>query len=137
MANIKEVDSQRLVKAVAQKLQQQNLPKPRYVDFVKSGAGRERIPEQPDFWYVRSAAILRQVYLNGPVGISRLRTYFGNRKRHVRIVKHHHYKGSGSIITDSLNALEKLGYVAKTNKGRVITSKGKSLLDKTANELLK
>ncbi|MGC8548018.1 MAG: 40S ribosomal protein S19 [Candidatus Micrarchaeia archaeon] len=135
MSSVNEVGSQKLVELVAEKLQQQNLQKPRYVDFVKSGAGKERVPEQENFWFVRSAAILRQLYLHGPVGVSRLRTYFGNRKRHRSIVRHHHYKASGSIISDSLASLEKLGYVAKTKKGRVITAKGKSLLDKAANEL--
>ncbi|MGC8628808.1 MAG: 40S ribosomal protein S19 [Candidatus Micrarchaeia archaeon] len=135
MANINQVNSQKLVEAVAKKLEQQGIEKPAYVNFVKSGAGKERVPEQGNFWFMRSASLMRQLYLNGPVGISRLRTYFGNRKRHVRIVRHHHYKAGGSIITDSLNALQKLGYVAKTPKGRVLTAKGRALLDKTANEL--
>jgi small subunit ribosomal protein S19e len=136
MVSINEVNAQQLVKAVAKKLQEQAMPKPAYVGLVKSGAGKERVPLQDDFWYVRSAAILRQLYLRGPVGISRLRTYFGNRRRHLRIFKHHHYKAGGSLITDSLNALEKLGYVVKTKKGRAITPKGRSLLDKTAKELV-
>ncbi len=136
MVSINEVNAQQLIKVVAKKLQEQSLPKPSYVGLVKSGAGRERVPSQDDFWYVRSAAILRQLYLNGPIGISRLRTYFGNRRRHLRIFKHHHYKAGGSLITDALNALEKLGYVAKTKKGRALTPKGRSFLDKAAKELI-
>jgi len=136
MSNINEVNAQKLVEKVAQKLQQQGLPKPNYVGYVKSGAGRERVPSQENFWYMRSASILRQLYLNGAVGVSRLRTYFGNRKRHVSEVKHHHYKAGGSMITDALIALEKQGLVSKTKKGRVLTAKGRSLLDKTANEII-
>ncbi|MGC8676297.1 MAG: 30S ribosomal protein S19e [Candidatus Micrarchaeia archaeon] len=136
MANINEVNAQKLVESVAAKLKQQNMPAKSYVGIVKSGAGKERVPSQEDFWYVRSASLLRRLYINGPVGISRLRTYFGSRKRHVSKVRHHHYKAGGSIITDSLNALEKLGYVAKTKQGRVLTPKGRSLLDKAANELV-
>ncbi|MEM0074619.1 MAG: 30S ribosomal protein S19e [Candidatus Micrarchaeaceae archaeon] len=137
MSNIYEVDAQRLVEEVAKKLKEQNLAKPEYIGLVKSGAGRERVPSNEDFWYVRSASLLRRIYINGPVGISRLRTYFGNRKKHRSVIKHHHYKASGSILTDSLNSLERLGYVAKTKSGRIITPKGRSLLDKTANELAK
>lgn len=134
MSNVFEVEPGKLVSAAAERLKEKNIQKPAYIDFVKSGPGRERMPSQNDFWYIRCSSILRQVYENGPVGVSRLRTRFGNRKVHV-VRRHHHQKAGGSIISDALAALEKAGYVKKGKKGREITPAGKSFLDKVASDI--
>lgn len=134
MANVFEADSGRLVDVAAAQLEVKGIERPKYIDFVKSGAGRERIPTQRNFWYLRCASVLRQVYINGPIGVPRLRTRYGNRKGHT-MHRHHHMRASGSIISDALVALEKAGYVKKGKKGREITPPGKSFLDKIANGL--
>ncbi len=136
MANIFEVKGDVLVKRVAEKLKEQNIPRPIYVDYVKTSPSKERIPQDKDFWYMRCASILRQVYINGPVGVSRLRTRYGSNKAHT-VTKHHHRRAGGSLIKDAFDALEKNNYIKKTKKGRVIAPAGKSLLDKTSNEILK
>ncbi len=136
MANVLEADSSTLIRKAAEKLSDAKIPKPVYVDFVKSGAGKERTPQDPMFWYIRCASILRQAYVNGPIGVSRLRTRYGTRKRHT-VGRHHHMRAGGSMIKDAFDALEKAGYVKKTKKGRAITQSGKSFLDKVANEVLK
>lgn len=133
MANIYDVKSSEVIKLASERLKAQ-LKKPAYIDFVKSGANKERVPQDPDFWFVRSASILRQVYLNGPIGVSKLRTRYGSRKEHV-VHRRHHRKAGGGIIRDALQGLEKEGYVKNTKAGRVITPKGKSFLDKIAKEL--
>ena len=71
MANVYDVKASDIVKLASERLKEK-LKKPTYVDYVKSGANKERVPQDPDFWYVRSASILRQVYLNGPIGVSKL-----------------------------------------------------------------
>jgi small subunit ribosomal protein S19e len=134
MANVFEVDSGKLIGASAEKLKEKGITKPAYIDFVKTGPSKERIPSQKDFWYLRCSSILRQVYINGPLGVSRLRTRYGSRTVH-RVSRHHHADAGGSIITDALNALEKAGYVKKGAKGREITPAGKSFLDKIANDI--
>ncbi|VVB77029.1 30S ribosomal protein S19e [uncultured archaeon] len=136
MANVFEVDSGKLVSAAAAKLKEKGISRPDYIDFVKSGAGRERIPQSRDFWYMRCSAILRQVYINGPIGVEKLRTRYGNRKGHT-MHRHHHMKASGSIITDAFASLEKAGYVKKGKAGREITPAGKSFLDKIANDIIR
>ncbi|MGC9099311.1 MAG: 30S ribosomal protein S19e [Candidatus Micrarchaeia archaeon] len=136
MANVNDVEANALIRKAAEKLKEAKIEKPSYVGFVKSGASRERVPQQEDFWYIRCASLLRQVYLNGPIGISRLRTRYGSRKEHW-VRRHHHYKAGGSMIKDAFDALEKLGYVKKTNAGRVITDSGRSFLDKISNEIAK
>lgn len=135
MANVFEVDSAKLIGSAAEKLKEKGIVKPAYIDFVKTGPSRERIPTQKDFWYIRCSSILRQVYIDGPIGVSRLRTRYGSRVGH-RVSRHHHADAGGSIITDALNALEKAGYVKKAAKGgREITPAGKSFLDKIANDI--
>ncbi len=136
MANVYNVDGSALIKKTAEKLKEQGIAKPKYVGFVKSGPSRERVPKDSDFWYVRCASLLRQIYINGPVGISRLRTRYGTRKAHV-VTRQHHMRSGGSMIKDAFDVLEKLNYIKKTPKGRVITPAGRSFLDKISNELIK
>ena len=135
MSNIFDVKGSELVKLAAQRLKGR-IQKPTYVDFVKSGANKERPPQDPDFYFVRSASILRQVYINGPVGVSRLRTRYGSSKGH-RVHRHHHAESGGSVIRDAFASLESLNYIKKTKKGRVITPEGKSFLDKLSKEITK
>ncbi len=137
MSNILEAEGSKLIQRTAEKLRESgNIARPEYVLYVKSGAGRERVPSSTEFWYFRCASILRQTYLNGPIGISKLRTRYSNRKRHV-VHKHHNMRAGGSIIKDAFDALEKAGYVKKTKDGRELTPKGRSFLDKTAGEVIK
>ncbi len=136
MANVLESDPQRLIALTASRLKESGIARPAYVIFVKSSAGRERVPQSEDFWYFRCASVLRHVYLRGPIGISRLRTLYGSKKGHV-VTRHHHVRSGGSIIKDAFDALEKKGYIKPTKKGRVITPAGRSLLDKLSGEALK
>lgn len=133
MANVFDVKGSQLVSVAAQKLKDK-IKKPDYINYVKSGANKERPPMDPDFWYVRTASVLRQVYVNGPVGVSRLRTRYGGGKIHT-VHRHHHQQAGGSIIRDAMVALESINYVKKTKKGRVITPQGKSFLDKVSKEI--
>ena len=133
MANIFDVNASEVTRLAAERLKDK-IKKPAYIDFVKSGPGRERVPQDQDFWYFRSASILRQVYINGPIGVSRLRTRYGNRKDHV-VHRHHHVKAGGSIIRDSLQELERANFVKNTKAGRIITPRGKSFIDKICKEM--
>ncbi len=134
MVTVYDVEPNALIGAVAKRLESE-LEKPKFVDFVKSGAHRERPPEQPNFWYVRCAAILRYLYVHGPTGVQRLRSHFGGRKNRGRKPEHK-YKAGGKIIRVALQALEKAGYVKKLEKeGREITAKGRALLDRVAFEV--
>ncbi|MFI5412505.1 MAG: 30S ribosomal protein S19e [Candidatus Micrarchaeales archaeon] len=135
MANVFDVKGSELVSVAAQRLKEK-IKKPDYINYVKTGANKERPPLDPDFYFVRTASVLRQVYVNGPVGVSKLRTRYGGSKGH-RVHRHHHMKSGGSIIRDSFQALEALNYVKKTKKGRVITAEGKSFLDKISKEMKK
>jgi small subunit ribosomal protein S19e len=134
MANVYDAKSSELISAAAAALKDK-IKKKEYMNYVKSGPSKERPPAQSDFWYIRSASILRQVYINGPVGVSRLSTRYGSRKEHVVHRRHHMGAGTG-IIRDMLQELEKANLIKKAKIGRVITPQGKSFLDKIANQIV-
>lgn len=137
MVSVREVDPQKFVELLKEELKKfEELKPPRWVYFVKSSPGAERPPQQKDFWYIRAASILRRIYLDGPVGVSRLRTYYGRLKRRGRRPAKM-VKGSGKIIRLILQKLEKLGFVEKTKGGRKITPKGQSFLDNIAYKVKK
>ena len=128
---MKEVSQGKVVQKLTEELKKdENIKPPAWSVFVKTGVSQERPPQQTDWWYYRSAAVLRRVYHTGPVGVSRLRTVFGDRKRRGHKPAHHR-KGGGKIIRTILQQLEKSGYIQKVEKpkkGRSITSKGQKLL---------
>ncbi len=108
---------------------------PDWAPFVKTGVHKERPPENPDWWYIRCASLLRKIYIKGPIGIQRLRSEYGGRKdRGVR--PEHTRKGSGAIIRNALQQLEEANLVKTVNgKGRMITPEGRRLLDLLSTEI--
>ncbi len=135
MATVYDVPADLLIQRVAEKLKDMVAP-PEWAKYVKTGTHKQRAPQQKDWWYYRLASIFRRVYIDGPVGIERLRTYYGGRKR--RGVKPPKFrKGSGAIIRTALHQLEQLGFVKKTREGRVVTPMGRSFLDRIAAEIKK
>ncbi|MEM1586865.1 MAG: 30S ribosomal protein S19e [Candidatus Bathyarchaeia archaeon] len=102
---------------------------PEWAAYIKTGAHAERAPQNPDWWYIRCASLLRKIYILGPIGVERLRAEYGGRKDGGSKPKHT-AKGSGSIIRKALQQLEKAGLVQTIKgKGRVITSEGRKILD--------
>ncbi|HLC65508.1 MAG TPA: 30S ribosomal protein S19e [Candidatus Nanoarchaeia archaeon] len=139
MTKIYDVEQGELVDAVAQSLKSvPEIKPPEWAPFVKTGHFKERPPLNKDWWYLRSAAVLRKVMLLGPVGVSKLRGKFGGKKNRGHKPEHR-YKASGNIIRKILQQLEKAGLIAKTDKGvhkgRILGPKGASLLGKAAESL--
>lgn len=135
MTTVYEVQPEKLVKVVAEKLKNNKaIYAPKWSLHVRKGVSKELPPTEVDWWWIRCASILRQIYIKGPVGIERLRTYYGGRER--RGVKKERFKdGSGKIIREALLQLEKAGYVNKTKRGRKVSPKGQSFLDDGAHEI--
>lgn len=130
---MKDVSPQKLVEKLSEELKKNDSIKPpEWSLYVKTGVSEERPPSQKDWWFLRSAAILRKIYLNGPIGVQRLRSAFGGRRKMPHGKKaHHHRKGGGKVIRLILQQLERAGYVQKVEKpkrGRVVTPKGQKLL---------
>ena len=104
---------------------------PVWASIVKTGVSRERPPADEDWWYSRSASILLKIHKYGPIGVSKLRTYYGGKKnRGVRPEKF--FRGSGNIIRKIFQQLEKCGFAKQAesgnHKGRIITSEGNKFL---------
>ncbi|MBI4143334.1 30S ribosomal protein S19e [Candidatus Woesearchaeota archaeon] len=139
MPTMYDAEPQELVAKAAEELKKiPEIKPPAWASFIKTGMHKERPPAKDDWWYVRTASLLRAVYRLGPVGVSKLRTKYGGKKNR-GVKKEHFYKGSGSILRKSLQQLEKAGFVKfaekGVHKGRIVTPKGKSFLDKIATQM--
>ncbi len=134
MVNVYDVKAEPLIQDVAEELEA-DFEAPEWTEFAKSGVHRERPPEQENWYFIRAAAILRRIYMEGPLGVSRLRTIYGGRKRNGHGPEHHG-KASGKVIRTALQNLEEAGYVeTEEGEGRGMTEKGRSFLDGKASEL--
>ncbi len=138
VSHVEAADPQKLIEKVANYLKENQLVQPPpWAPFVKTGVHKERPPQNPDWWYIRAAAILRKLYLRGPIGVSRLRNLYGGRhRRGHRPPKF--AKGSGAIIRKILQQLDAAGLSQQLDrKGRVLTPKGRRLLEEAAKAVLK
>lgn len=123
---------EKFIPALAEALK--NIPEfevPEWAMYVKSGVSRERPPASEDFWFVRTASVLRQLYVRGVVGVGKLRTRYGSKKdRGGKPDKF--FKAGGKIIRVILQQAEAAGLVEKVTGrqfGRRLTEKGRALLD--------
>lgn len=108
---------------------------PDWAAYVKTGSHVERPPQNPGWWYIRCASLIRKLYINGPIGVSRLRKMYGGRKRR-GMSPAHFARAGGSIIRHALQQLETAGLVTKKDRdGRVLTPKGRSFLDAMAAQI--
>jgi small subunit ribosomal protein S19e len=90
-----------------------------------------RTPDNPDWWYVRAASLLRRVAIKGPAGVGTFRSWYGgSKKRGVRPEQHR--DAGGKIIRTCFKQLEQAGLLKKDVKGRTLTPKGQAFLDKAA-----
>lgn len=139
--SIYDVDTNELIEKAAESLKKiETIKLPKWAVFVKTSAGKERPPERKDWWYIRAASTLRKVMIKGPIGVSKLRSNYktkGNMGHKPERV----FKASGKITRAILQQLEKAELIKFTekgvHKGRMITPKGKSLLDKASKEIKK
>ena len=138
MTTVYDVPADRLIDKLSDVLKgRKDLVRADWLEFVKTGRHREKRPEDSEWWYKRAAAVLRKVYVHGPIGSSRLSAYFGgaadrgskpNRAR----------RGSRAIARYSLKQLEAAGLIMTDgHKGRRISPEGQRLLDNTAHKVLK
>ena len=141
MTHILEVNPQELIVIASDELKKQKLVTPTdWAKFIKTGRHNERLPDNEDWWYFRSASILRTIAKLGPVGTQKLRVKYGGRKNRGHKPEHF-YPGSGSVIRKILQQLEKSQLIKQVekgvHKGRVLTPKGVSFLDQIAIQITK
>lgn len=114
---------------------------PEWSSIVKTGTHRERPPSQDNWWFIRSAAILRKVGKLGPIGANHMAQHFGGPKD--RGVKPNRaVAGSRNISRTIMQQLfnaglieSKMNVAGNVNHGKVLTPAGQSLLDSVAHEV--
>jgi small subunit ribosomal protein S19e len=128
-----------LIERLAQYLKEEvdSINPPAWASFSKTGIHTQRPPRNPDWWFVRCSALLRKIYVKGPIGIEKLRSEYGGRIDRGSKPEHAR-KGGGAIIRKALQQLQTAELVKPLkNEGRVVTGKGRRLLDRLATEIKK
>ncbi len=141
MASVYDVNAAKLIEMAAIELKKiESIKPPLWARFVKTGVHKERPPVNREWWYIRSAAVLRKVYIYGPIGVSKIRRKYGGRKNR-GFKPEAVFKGSGNITRKIMQQLEKAELVRKIDKGvrkgKVLTPKGRSFLDRMAKQVAK
>lgn len=135
MASVRDSSPDRLIAKVAEELKASQVQPPEWARFVKTGVGRERPPTQKDWWQVRAASMLRKLYLSPCMGVSSMRKEYSSRKN-LGHQPEHRRKASGAITRKILQQLDAAGLTkVEKARGRVITAKGMSLIDKASKGL--
>lgn len=137
-ALIHEVDAAEFIASLASRLKElKEFEMPYWASFVKTSAGKVRPPHSVDWWYIRAASILRKIYVNGVMGVERLRREYSNKKS--RGAKPERvYKSGGKIIRTILQQAENAGFVEKRKEGKLgrqLTKKGLEFLNKIIEEI--
>jgi len=132
MTDIRSIEPGKYNKLLAEAIKKSKLfQKQEWVDFVKTGPHKMRPTLEEDFWYIRAASILRQLYINGIVGVGRLRTRYGGRKKR-GVQPEAFVKSGGKIIRKILQQAEAAGFVEKAKgkkAGRLLTKTGRDFLE--------
>lgn len=112
---------------------------PEWSKIVKTGTHRERPPAQDNWWFIRSAAVLRKVGKLGPIGANHMAQHFGGPKD--RGVKPNRaVAGSRNISRTVMQQLTTAGLIQSkmslsgtVNHGKVLTPAGQKMLDSVAH----
>jgi small subunit ribosomal protein S19e len=135
MVSVHDVPSGKLITALAVQMKEvPGVEQPEWSRFVKTGSHAERPPTNSEWWFTRAASLMRKLYLHGPVGLGDLERAYGGSKALKYYPKHHRDAG-GSSIRKILKQLEQAELVAKTPKGRILSSKGRAMLDKASKDV--
>lgn len=136
MVTVYDVPAEKLILKAAEKLKgNDKISPPEWAEYVRTGRHTEKAPVQEDWWFTRSASILRKLYIKGPMGTSRLAAEYGGYadrgSKPNRAVK-----GSRNIVRKCMIQLEAAGLlISVEKKGRMISPAGQSLLDNAAKEV--
>ncbi|MHA1503805.1 MAG: 30S ribosomal protein S19e [Candidatus Heimdallarchaeota archaeon] len=137
MPTVYNVPAQDLIDEAAEELKKlKNITPPEWASYVKTASFKQHAPKNKDWWFVRCASLLRKVYISGPVGTAHLRKAYGGLKKG-RNRPEKFTKASGAIIRKGLKQLELEGLVTSDRRGRIISAKGRSFMDKIAAKIVK
>jgi small subunit ribosomal protein S19e len=138
MTTAYDVPANKLIERLATKLTSYDaIKQPDWAKFAKTGTHREKGPSRTDWWTLRVAAVLRKVYMNGPIGVERLAAEYGGRRDHGS-APYHAVRGSRALARAVIRQLEASKLVkTERGRGRSVSNTGQSLVDNTSHEVLK
>ncbi len=133
-----DVPADKLIPKLAEELKKvETIVPPDWAPYVKTGRHREKSPVNNDWWHTRAAAVLRKIYVDGPVGTTRLAAMYGG-KADRGSKPNRAVRGSRSISRVAVQQLEKSQLVQKQKDGgRVVTAKARKLIDAMSTQILK
>jgi len=134
-----DVPASKLIEKVATYLKENvdAISPPSWASIAKTGPHVQRQPQNPDWWYVRCASLLRKIYVHNPIGTEKLRAEYGGRKD-FGVKPEHAVKAGGSAIRKALQQLEAAGLIETLKpQGRRVTKDGRKLLQELAEDVHK
>ena len=82
IANPEDVEPEKFIKAFSQHLKRQGrFELPKWADVVKTSKAKELPPYDPDWLYVRTASMVRKVYIRKGMGVGAFKKVYGSQKR--------------------------------------------------------
>ncbi|HTT73584.1 MAG TPA: 30S ribosomal protein S19e [Thermoplasmata archaeon] len=138
MTHPQDVPPSRLLPKLADELRSRKaVAPPAWASFVKTGVHKQRAPVEVDWWYLRSASVLRKIYLKGNVGVARLSAEYGG-KRDRGSAPYHARTGSRAVLREIVHQLEQSGLVRPfKTRGRQVSPEGARLVDTVSKDVLK
>eukprot|EP00796_Vickermania_ingenoplastis_P007305 gene7305-5147_t len=132
-ATLRDVNAWRWIKTAARHFKQEGkIFVPNCAELVKTSHGRERAPQNPDWYYIRCAAILRALYIRPGQGYGGLSKRFGNKKNNGSCPEHA-VKACKGLLHWGCKSLTKLGLVERgAEEGQRVTRKGRKFADAVA-----
>eukprot|EP00928_Gymnodinium_smaydae_P001959 TRINITY_DN106_c0_g1_i4.p2 TRINITY_DN106_c0_g1~~TRINITY_DN106_c0_g1_i4.p2 ORF type:complete len:191 (+),score=62.54 TRINITY_DN106_c0_g1_i4:67-573(+) len=133
VVTVKDVTADKFIKAFSQHLKRQGrFEIPKWADVVKTGKAKELPPNDPDWLYVRTASMVRKVYIRGGTGVGGFKKVYGKQNRRGTCTNVFS-KASGKVCRYVLQQLEEMGLVEQDEEGgRKITKEGQRELDTVA-----
>merc|ERR1712127_1436 len=137
MVCVKDVNQSDFVVAFAAFLKKSGkMSVPKWSDYTKTACHKQLAPANDDWFYIRTAAVARQLYIKGTVGTGRMATiYGGSANRGFR--PSHTRKGNGHIARLAFQQLEAMKLVEKADKGRKLSKDGQRDMDRVAAQINK
>jgi len=138
MPGVRDVAADEFIKAYAAHLKRSGkLEVPQWADIVKTGHFKELAPYDPDWYYVRCAAVARHIYLRKSMGVGALAKLYGGKYRRGNRPSHH-ADASTNIQRKVCQSLEKIDVLEGSDErgGRRISQNGVRDLDRIASSIV-
>lgn len=133
---VRDISAEKFISAYAEVLKNNDkFVVPKWADLVKTGVHKELAPYDPDWYFIRAAAIVRKVYLRQGTGVGALSKRFGGNYRRGAAPERHQDAARGLIRTILIN-LDDLKITESASKGgRKISRVGQQALDLVAGQV--